>query len=101
MKIHKMFDVLRVLEEKCDCTKRFIPPERSYEDYDQAQLKAGTTVELEHTEDKEIAKNIAANHLDEDEDYYRKLKKMESDEGDELLLKESWEQEQRLIRAKL
>ena len=43
--------------------------------FDSEQLAAGTEIELEHTNDKEFAKEIAKDHLTEDKDYYVKLKK--------------------------
>ena len=42
-------------------------------DFDQGQLAIGTTIELEHTRDVRIAREIAMDHLAEDPDYYRKL----------------------------
>jgi hypothetical protein len=47
-------------------------------EFDPIQLKAGIKVEMEHTTDKDIASEIARDHLAEDKDYYIKLKKMES-----------------------
>jgi hypothetical protein len=44
-------------------------------------LNNGIKVELEHTNDKEIAKEIALDHLYEDPKYYEKLKKIEEDES--------------------
>jgi len=46
-------------------------------DFNRARLKEGTKVELEHTSDKQIATEIAMDHLTEDENYYKKLKNME------------------------
>lgn len=43
----------------------------------QDELKAGIKVELEHTKEKSIAEVIASQHLEEDIDYYKKLKKIE------------------------
>lgn len=43
------------------------------------QLKAGIKVELEHTNDKKIATEIAMDHLWEDPSYYKKLHKMETE----------------------
>ena len=43
------------------------------------QLKMGIAIEKEHTKDKDLAADIALQHLDEFPDYYTKLKKMESD----------------------
>lgn len=46
-------------------------------DYDSEQLKKGIAVEKEHTDNKEVAKIIAKDHLDEFPDYYIELEKME------------------------
>ena len=40
------------------------------------QLKAGTRVEMEHTNNKWIAERIAKQHLCENKNYYKILKKM-------------------------
>lgn len=39
------------------------------------ELKKGVEVELEHTEDKHKALEIAMDHVYEDPNYYKKLKK--------------------------
>lgn len=57
---------------------------RQDEDYDPEQLRMGIEVEKEHTEDEEIAKRIAKDHLDEFPDYYTRLKKMEDQAKKEL-----------------
>jgi hypothetical protein len=41
------------------------------------QLEMGIKVEMEHTKSKQIAKEIAMDHLWEDPKYYTKLKKIE------------------------
>jgi hypothetical protein len=43
------------------------------------QLEMGIPIEHEHTNDKDLATDIALQHLDEIPDYYTRLKKMESD----------------------
>jgi hypothetical protein len=43
------------------------------------QLEMGIPIEHEHTRDKDLATDIALQHLDEIPDYYTRLKKMESD----------------------
>ncbi len=43
------------------------------------QLAVGTKHEMEHTTDPKVARKIAADHLGEDPDYYRKLKKCMGD----------------------
>jgi hypothetical protein len=45
----------------------------------QKQLDMGVPIEHEHTRDKDLATDIALQHLDEIPDYYTRLKKMESD----------------------
>lgn len=46
-------------------------------DFDQKSLQRGIKVELEHTDDRKLAEEIAMDHLTEDQDYYEKLEKME------------------------
>ena len=45
--------------------------------FDKKELKIGVEVEMEHTDDEEIALEIAKDHLCEDKYYYSKLKNME------------------------
>lgn len=49
-------------------------------DFDSDKLKAGIKVELEHTSDKKIAREIAMDHLTEDINYYDKLKEVEKED---------------------
>ena len=46
-------------------------------DFNPKSIKQGIKVELEHTSDKSMAREIASDHLTEDKDYYKKLKEME------------------------
>jgi hypothetical protein len=43
----------------------------------QAELKRGIQVEMEHTKDPQVAREIALDHLGEDLHYYKKLSKIE------------------------
>jgi len=52
------------------------------------QLKKGIQVELEHTEDTEVAREIALDHLAEFSDYYDRLEKMEAKASSREPLKE-------------
>ena len=52
---------------------------RPDDDYDPQQLAMGIKVEMEHTDNEEIAKRIAKDHLDEFSDYYTRLEKMENE----------------------
>lgn len=46
-------------------------------DFNQKDLEKGKKIELEHTDDPDIAKEIAIDHLDEHKDYYIGLTHME------------------------
>lgn len=48
------------------------------EDFDQKELNRGIKVELEHTDDKDLAREIAMDHLEEDPLYYQKLTTIEA-----------------------
>ena len=45
--------------------------------FDPEQLKKGIEVEMEHTNDRRIAREIATDHLTEDPQYYTMLAKIE------------------------
>ncbi|RLI46503.1 hypothetical protein DRO61_09140, partial [Candidatus Bathyarchaeota archaeon] len=47
-------------------------------DVDENELAMGIEIEFEHTKDKDLAKQIALDHLSEIPDYYTKLKAMEA-----------------------
>lgn len=47
------------------------------EDFDAEDLSEGQEVEYEHTDDPEIAEEIAMDHLTEDPEYYKKLRTIE------------------------
>ena len=64
--------------EKADCVclgKTSKKAGKTEKDFDKKQLAIGVKEELEHTDDIEIAKTIAMDHLTEDKDYYIKLTK--------------------------
>lgn len=46
-------------------------------DFDSKQLKMGIKVEMEHTKNRKVAREIAMDHLTEDSKYYTHLKEME------------------------
>lgn len=46
-------------------------------DFDPKELENGIQHEMEHTKNRKIAKEIAKDHLSEDPNYYKKLKKIE------------------------
>ena len=47
-------------------------------DFEQSQIEKGKKVEFEHTDNPDIAKEIATDHLDEHKDYYIGLEHMEN-----------------------
>lgn len=47
-------------------------------EFDRDELEAGINVEMEHTDNKFVAKMITKDHLSEFPDYYTRLKKMEN-----------------------
>lgn len=55
--------------------------DRPDSDYDPEQLAMGIEVEMEHTDDPAVAKEIAKDHLEELPDYYTHLDKMEKNRG--------------------
>jgi len=65
--------------EKC---KKHIPggnaDNRRSSDFDQKELSRGKKVELEHTKNPDIAKEITMDHLEEHKDYYTGLEHMEN-----------------------
>lgn len=54
----------------------------------QAEIKSGIRVEMEHTNDSQVAREIALDHLGEDLLYYQKLKKVEKSPVKESVLLE-------------
>jgi hypothetical protein len=46
------------------------------------EIKMGVKIELEHTDSKEMAEEIAMDHLTEMPDYYTRLKDMEKESED-------------------
>ena len=55
------------------------------EDVDHDELMKGIDVEMEHTDDEDIAEEIALDHLSEDPDYYTKLSTIHKDNPNYLL----------------
>lgn len=73
----KLIAEARSLIEYRDRIKGGLADKRKPSDFDQRQLKIGMRVEREHTSDPKIAMEIAMDHLSEDPNYYKKLRKME------------------------
>src|SRR5690606_10231479 len=60
--------------EKSDKIPGGLADDKKPSDFDSKQIKEGIKTELEHTKDKDIAQEIAMDHLTEDPKYYDKLK---------------------------
>ena len=90
IKIQKMKDILKYrsfLENKIpgglshDKTLADIKKKHNLSSEDQSidtQLEKGISVEMEHTDDRSIAREIAMDHLMEDPNYYDKLEQIEN-----------------------
>ena len=67
-------DSYEALHDDSKIHSRVIEPSGAYQEtFNSKQLRAGIEIELEHTNDREIAKQIAIDHLKEDPKYYIKL----------------------------
>ena len=53
-----------------------IADEKSPDDFDPNALRKGISVEMEHTNDEAVAREIAMDHLTEDPAYYDKLEQV-------------------------
>lgn len=68
---------IRILIKEREELKGGRADNRSDSDFDAEQLEIGIKHEMEHTKNRKIAKEIAKDHLSEDPNYYKKLKKIE------------------------
>lgn len=68
---------IKILIKENEKLKGGLADNRPDSDFDAEELKNGTKIELEHTKDRKMAKEIAKDHLSEDPNYYKKLKKIE------------------------
>ena len=59
-----------------DTFKKFFKKVNSDIDYDPTELEIGIDEEMGHTNNRKIAEIIAKQHLEEDPQYYTKLKKI-------------------------
>jgi hypothetical protein len=71
--MHKIKIVLKESEKM----KGGLGDKRPDSDFDPKKLEQGIKIEMEHTNDRQVAKEIAKDHLSEDPNYYEKLKKIE------------------------
>lgn len=67
-------------KEYKDKLKGGLADKKKPKDFDPKALKEGIKIEMEHTDDKDLAREIAMDHLTEDPNYYKKLKTIEKKE---------------------
>ena len=65
------------MSKHIDKLKGGIADKKQPKDFDKDQLAVGIAHEMEHTNNKTIAQEIAMDHLSEDAEYYKKLKAVE------------------------
>jgi hypothetical protein len=70
-------EIIKIIIKDKEKIKGGLGDYRPDSDFDIEQLRNGIKVEMEHTKDPKIAKEIAKDHLSEDPNYYKKLKKIE------------------------
>ena len=68
---------IKILIKESEKLKGGKGDKRPDSDFDEKDLQDGIKVEMEHTKDRQVAKEIAKDHLSEDPNYYKKLKKIE------------------------
>jgi hypothetical protein len=67
----------RFLNKKTPSVEQIAAKHKKDVRYITKQLEAGIKVEMEHTNKKAVATEIALDHLNERPDYYQRLKKVE------------------------
>lgn len=97
-KLYEEYGSLKAFGKEQTRLTPLIKPAKPDENFDKKQLAIGKEIELEHTEDKGIAKDIAKHHLEEFPDYYKKLvpmeKELEAEEKLEKQLAQHWKDTQ-------
>lgn len=73
----EMMGMMPKMGEHKDKIPGGLADKKSPKDFKPSELKRGVEVELEHTNDKNMAKEIAMDHLQEHPEYYKHLKRME------------------------
>jgi hypothetical protein len=68
---------IKILIKESEKLKGGKGDDRPDSDFDKKDLEDGIKHEMEHTKDRQVAKEIAKDHLSEDPNYYKKLKKIE------------------------
>jgi hypothetical protein len=99
MKIHEIISESK-LDKPTPSVAELVKKHNVSSSHIKTQLAKGTKVELEHTSDRKVAREIALDHIGEDPNYYTKLKKMEEAiSRDELISKMSRKQKTRMLDA--
>jgi predicted nucleic-acid-binding Zn-ribbon protein len=86
--VHDVVNLFKVsYASAVNCVKKFADNKGEThpdEEFDKEQLKMGIKVEMEHTDNPELAKKISKDHLLEFPDYYTRLNAMEEEAKEEL-----------------
>lgn len=69
--------ILRVAAKWLDQLPGGLGDKRTPSQVDPIQLEKGRKVEMEHTDDENLAREVALDHLTEDSEYYTKLEEVE------------------------
>lgn len=85
MLLHEILNKTNVLDQPTLSIGKIASKHKVPKEYIQSQLKAGIRIEMEHTTHKDTAREIALDHLSEDPDYYKKLRKAKLEENEETL----------------
>jgi len=73
--------------KKSDKMHGGLADKKSPKDFDRTALAEGQQVEMEHTDNAAVAREIAMDHLTEDPNYYKKLARMEAGDSEKSLRK--------------
>lgn len=75
---NEIWDGEQIVKARVDKLPGGLADEKQPEDFPEAKLSQGIKVELEHTDDPDLALEITMDHLTEDLDYYDKLAQIEA-----------------------
>lgn len=70
-------ELRKIAEEHKDLISGGLADHKKPSDFSKGKLRAGVKVEKEHTDNPQVAQEIAMDHLTEDPEYYEKLKRIE------------------------
>lgn len=75
----ELMSIQKVAAEHKDLTPGGKADKKQLKDFPKDQIAMGQKIEMEHTNDPALAREISMDHLDEFKDYYTRLRKMEDE----------------------